>query len=300
MLRWLDTKVDLGQLTLGTADGQRHNLCRFATHVGPQRPVAEITTDDFVSWLRTLRNHAVGSQITKAAPVRAYFAWAHATGLIPADPCKPIPRPKKPQQDPKALTVDQLDRLLNAPTSRATVFRDRTIIITVYALGLRVGEVAKLRVEHWDRDAGVIKLHRKGGKVTTQPVVGDLEVVLGDWVSRGLWGATSGPMWPSPRIRGEGLARSYIGAMIPAFGREVGVTLTAHQLRHTIATFLARDGVPESIIKEFLDHESAESTAIYTRANKVDVRRALETDPEFLRFPRQVRASGGQVLRLFH
>lgn len=297
--QWLTGKVARGNLTAATANGQLANLKAFGSHIGEGRTVDSITIADFENWMASLHTcYQPGSVRTKASPIRQFMAWAHREGHIARNPCLDVGNPPLPDNPPRSLTRASFDRLIHTSSDRSTVFRDRTMIIVAFGLGLRISEMARMRVEHYDPDQQTMFLYRKGRKERYQPCEGAVVPAVEDWIHYGLWGAASGPMWPSPRRRGENLDRGYIGVVLKRSGAEVGVRMTAHELRHTRATFMAQDGVPQSIIQEFLDHSDPAMTARYTRATKSDVRRWMLDTPDYIDLGRVRRATGLDQFRI--
>ena len=279
---WLVSKQARRRVSSRTARDQRRYLLRFAEHVGFDRPIAEITATDFESWLCTLEEYQPGTQVTMAAPIRAFFAWCRARGHIADDPCSDVPRPRIPRQDPKALSRSTVDKIIHSPSDRRSVFRDKTLTIVAYWLGLRIGELAAMRIEHWDRDEQTLIVYGKGGTIVSMPCVNEAADALEVWVDFGLLGALSGPMWPSPTRADKNISRGWIGKLVKQTGADAGVEMHAHMLRHSIATHLARDGVHHSIIKEYMRHASDETTGRYTRAVMADVRQAMLAQPGFV------------------
>lgn len=280
---WLISKQARRRVSSRTARDQRRYLLRFAEHVGFDRPIADITASDFEGWLVSLADYKPATQVTMAAPIRAFFAWAKARGHVADDPCSDVPRPRIPRQDPKALSRAAVDKIIHAPSDRRSVFRDKTLTIVALSLGLRIGELAKMRVEHWQRSDEVLIVYGEGGTVVSMPCVGDAADALEVWVDFGLLGATSGPMWPSPVHPDRNISRGWIGKLITQVGADGGVKMHPHMLRHTVATHMARDGVPHSVIKAFMRHESDETTGRYTQAAMTDVREVLLDRPGYMR-----------------
>jgi integrase/recombinase XerD len=286
--KWLTSKVARGVIDERTAANQLFWLRSFALHVGPERSVRSIKTAEFEEWLATLktrdgRPYKPGSRNTVAAPIRAFFQWLQARGHVKANPCIDVPRMKVPHADPRALSRSDVERLVRAPTVRPRGFRDRALVLVALSLGLRIVELHRMRVEHWDRDSESLLVLGKGSREDLMPAVGDVAYVLEAWVSIGLGGITMGPMWPSPRWPDQNLARGYIGKLLKWGMAEVGIAGRAHDLRHTAATLMLGDGVPINVVQQFMRHRSLASTEIYVRASRKEVRSAMLDRPPLLR-----------------
>lgn len=289
---WLTNRRATGRVKDLTQTGYKRNLESFASHIGHDRDIATVTTADIEAWIASFGTENPGSIRTKTSPVRQVFAWARRQDWITVDPCHDLTLPRLPDNPPRALSRADFDRVIHVASNRSTVFRDTTIVIVAYGLGLRISELARMMREHYDPERATLRIWRKGGKIRDMPVEGAAQVALDDWITYGLWGATRGPMWPSLRRQGQNLERNYIGVLMKQRAADVGVRMTAHETRHSRATYMAQDGVPQSIIQEFLDHATAEMTARYTRATKDDVRRWMAEVPDYVDFDR-VRAATG-------
>ncbi len=176
---WLTEKMHTGRITPITHANQLRSIRAFAAHIGAETPINDIRPKDVMGWILGMRrpdgrHYAPASRNTIAAPVRAFFAEAAALGWIDADPCRPVARTTVPETEPKALTRVAVDRLLHAPSDRATIFRDRTMIVVTLNLGLRIVEVSRMRVEHYDQEGEALVVYGKGSrgsgpKVRTMP-----------------------------------------------------------------------------------------------------------------------------------
>jgi len=274
---WLDGKVARGRLKAATADGQRFWLHSFAEFVGEDTPLREIDAEHFERWLAQLRTRRglelkPSSRNTVSTPIRAFFTWCHRRGLIECDPCVDVERARVPEAPVRALTREQVAKVVAAAPNHEW----RAMILVAVNLALRIGDLATMRVEHWDRDRQVLRIPAsKGGDTDELATDGEAGEVLAHWVDHGLDGAVAGPMWPSPDRPGENYSRSWIGANLARIGRSVGVDMSAHDLRHTTATDMDREGVPVPIGMKVMRHKSMGSYQRYSVASLNETRKVL-------------------------
>ncbi len=290
MLRWQQRRRGRGQITPNTYDNQLANLEAFATFVGPDTPLDRITPEDFEDWLCHLEtcgsphggDYRASTINSKAAPVRKFFNDMNRRGHIRRDPCIDVPRRRVPPQLPRSLPPETLDRLI----ANAGSHRNRALIIVAATTGLRASELARMRVENWDREAQRIMVTRaKTGREDLVWIVGQTEAELDAWVSHGLGGATTGPMWPSTRT-GEALIPRSISQIVRQAADDAEVRATAHMLRHTFAKAHADRGVPIHVLQALMAHESPTSTGRYTTATLADSYQAMvDQDPVGRRRP---------------
>jgi site-specific recombinase XerD len=282
---WLDLKRAQGRLTDQTKRNQRVWLVDFAMSVGADRAPCDIGPMDFARWVAGLQRKRdgqpmrPGSIVTVTRPVRAYFAWAVQTGLAAADPTLDTPPPRVRATEPKALSREQVARLLSA----APDHQWRAMIVLIVCLGLRTGDVAAMQIQHWRRAESELLLPAsKGAEEWLVATNGEADEALAAWVDHGLGGATMGPMWPSSRRPGN-YSRSWIGANIKRIGRRAGVDLHAHMLRHTTATEMERAGVTPAVGMRIMRHRSMSSYQVYSRASLAETRAVLAERPRFRR-----------------
>ena len=277
---WQQRRLTRGHIGPITHQNQLVGLKSFADFVGPDTPLDHIRTDDFEDWLGHLGT--VGSPRggdyqpstinTKAAPVRKFFSDMTRRGHIRRDPCVDVPRRRVPARLPRSLPADVLDRLIAHAGSQ----RNRALIITAATTGLRASELARMRIENWDRETQRLLITRsKTGREDHVWIVGQTEEELGALVKYGLNDAKSGPFWLSPR--GEPLKGPTISKLVRHVANDADVRATAHMLRHTFAKGHADRGVPLHILQRLLAHDSPTSTGMYITATELDAYQAMVT-----------------------
>ncbi|MFJ4996521.1 site-specific tyrosine recombinase XerD [Microbacterium sp. NPDC088619] len=204
--------------------------------------------------------------------VRGLHRFLAREGIEQDDPSGRLRPPKAPRRLPKALTIDQVERLLGAPSAEDPMgIRDRALLELLYATGARVSEAVGLDVDdlaHGD----VLRLRGKGSKERIVPIGSFARVAVDAYLTR---------VRPGLAARGRASARLFLGArgaplsrqsawlIIRAAAEHAHITaeVSPHTLRHSFATHLLQGGADVRVVQELLGHASVATTQIYTHVS---------------------------------
>ena len=230
--------------------------------------VDALTLMNFIAVLsRTLR---ASSQARYISTFRRFYRHLLARGRISADPTLRIAMPIKPSRLPMVLSEAQVEALLAAPQTNTTLGqRDRAMLETLYATGLRVSELVGLKVHEVSFDMGVVRVFGKGSKERLVPL-GEVAI---DWMRRYL--AEARPALLNRRQsndlfvtgRGAAMTRQAFWQMIKRYAERAGmdpVRLSPHVMRHAFATHLLNHGADLRVVQLLLGHSDISTTQIYT------------------------------------
>jgi integrase/recombinase XerD len=217
------------------------------------------------------------------AAIRMFCRFLAREKLLAIDVTQTIDSPKLWRTLPHTLDYAEVERLLSAPNTRTKLgMRDRAMLEFMYATGLRVSEVANIKLGDINFDAGFLRSVGKGNKERIVPI-GKQAV---EWIQRYLHEARDsfaragslGEVFLS--TRGKPLSRKTIWVLIKKYARRAGITksITPHTLRHSFASHLLENGGDLRVIQEMLGHADISTTQIYTH---VDQRRLKETHYRF-------------------
>jgi len=210
--------------------------------------------------------------------VRSLHRFAAAEGLTGEDPARSIRPPKPPRRLPKALSLEQVQAMLEVPSTDTDVgLRDAALLELLYGTGLRiseavaldVGEVHRLlRTSDAERPAG-LRVLGKGSKERIVPVGSYARTALDAYLIRGRPGLTAnGRGTPALFVntRGGRLSRQSAWAVLRSVAEKAGITaeVSPHTLRHSYATHLLDGGADIRVVQELLGHASVTTTQIYT------------------------------------
>jgi site-specific recombinase XerD len=242
---------------------------------------------------------ARSSTAQRLAAIRSFHRFAAREGLAPGDPWGAIATPRLPRRLPRVLEVDQVERLLGAidddvaeggdrrgDLTIALAIRDRAIVETAYAAGLRISELASADLGSLDLRRGELRVLGKGRKERIGLLGRPARAALAGYLEDGrpaLLGRRTrhGPDVVDPveiflNHRGEPLGvrglRYRLDLLRQRAGLPVGVS--PHTLRHSFATHLLEGGADLRVVQELLGHESLATTQIYTHVSPARLRAA--------------------------
>ncbi len=250
------------------------------TAAGWERPLAVLDRGELEAAVRerVAGGAAPRSVARYVAAIRGFYRFLVLDRRIERTPADDLRAPRAWPGLPTYLSAEEVDRLLSAPdTATSRGLRDRALIELLYATGLRVSELVRLKLADVTLDQGFLTCLGKGGKERMVPI-GESAV---DWVrrylagSRGVmlngrtspWLFVSGP-------RGTPLTRVGFWKLLKRHGTAVGVgdTLTPHVVRHSFATHLLDRGADLRAIQMMLGHADLSSTQIYTHVLEARLR----------------------------
>jgi integrase/recombinase XerD len=202
--------------------------------------------------------------------LRRFYQYLVRVNVITEDPSALLESPKLGRPLPKSLSEEQVERLLAAPdTGTALGLRDRAMLETLYATGLRVSELVGLTLGQINLQAGVVRVIGKGNKERLVPLgeeaIGWLQRYLASARSGLLHGQASAALFPT--TRGAAMTRQAFWHNIKRYARVAGIetALSPHTLRHAFATHLLNHGADLRVVQMLLGHADLSTTQIYTQ-----------------------------------
>ena len=273
--------ADLGKAWLETLDKQRRLSPRTLENYGRALEVLLKLKDRTA--LRDLdaqhvrhfvaRLHAAGlSGKTLALTLSAWrglYAWlARQHGYV-ANPARGVRPPKSPRRLPKALSVEQVERLLEHPETRSPAeARDRAMFELLYSSGLRLAELVALDAEdgRLDLKQGEVTVTGKGRKTRTVPVGSRAREALREWLKERAQLARPDEKALFVGARGMRIAPGAVQARLRAWARRqgLGASVHPHMLRHSFASHVLQSSQDLRAVQEMLGHASIATTQVYT------------------------------------
>ncbi len=205
----------------------------------------------------------------KIACLRSFYRYLRREAILDADPTSELRPPRPRVRLPKVLSRDQVIRLLAQPQGRTpAALRDRALLETMYACGLRASEATGLELRQLDLEAGLLRAHGKGAKERLVPVGTQATRALREYLERGrprLVGLRDEPR-VFVNLRGGGLTRQGLYKIVQRHARSAGLEsqMSPHTLRHTFATHLLAGGCDLRSLQEMLGHADIGTTQMYT------------------------------------
>lgn len=260
--------------------------------IGDLGTVSEATVERFVETLKAERDDDGAPRFSAATiartlvAVRSLHRFAVAEGWCPTDPTADVGTPRVPEGVPKALTAEEVERLVEGvepvdPGSR----RDRAILETLYGTGVRISELVGLDLDAVDLETGFVRVMGKGSRERVVPIGGAASRALAEYLERGrpeLAPARFARRGDADAVflnaRGGRLTRQGCWMVVRRHGRRAGLEdrLTPHVLRHSCATHMLDRGADLRIVQELLGHARISTTQVYTKVTTERLRSAYE------------------------
>jgi integrase/recombinase XerD len=263
-------------LSANTVAAYRHDLGEYRRYLqeraAPEAAVSPETITGFMARLHE-RGLAASTVARRLAAVRGLHRFMVAEGLAETDPTVSIDSLRRPSGLPKALTVDEVAALLEAPDrSQPLGTRDAALLEFLYASGARVAEAVALELLDLDLDAGTAVVTGKGDKQRLVPLgsyaIEAIRVYLP--VRMELRGGRSDPGGLFLNARGGRLSRQGVWQIVRRQALAAGIPVekvSPHVLRHSAATHMVEGGADLRTVQEMLGHASISTTQIYTRVS---------------------------------
>jgi integrase/recombinase XerD len=263
-------------LSANTVAAYRHDLGEYLHYLQARPdPGAAITADTIARFMAQLheRGLAASTVARRLAAVRGLHRFMVAEGLAGADPTVSIDSLRRPGGLPKALTVDEVAALLDAPDrSQPLGIRDAALLEFLYASGARVAEAVALELLDLDLDAGTAVVTGKGDKQRVVPLGRyAIDAITAYFpVRMELRGDRPDPGGLFLNARGGRISRQAVWQIVRRHALVAGVPVgkvSPHVLRHSAATHMVEGGADLRTVQEMLGHASISTTQIYTRVS---------------------------------
>ena len=258
----------------------RRDLDRYVAYLD-QRGIDSVATVDaatvsaFLGYLRGGDDEHMALSASSAAravvAVRGLHRFALRDGLVEQDVARAVRPPAPPRRLPKAISVDDVERLLTAAGFDQTplAVRDRALLEVLYATGARISEAVGLAVDDVDLAGRTVLLAGKGGKQRRVPLGSYAAAAVDAYLVRVRPDlASKGRGTPALFLnaRGGQLSRQSAWTVLRTAADKAGLAagISPHTLRHSFATHLMEGGADVRVVQELLGHSSVTTTQIYT------------------------------------
>jgi integrase/recombinase XerC len=218
----------------------------------------------------------------RLASLRSFFKFGQREGWTKTNPAKPLRNPRKGRTLPHFLSAEDIGRLLAAPAGdRPMGLRDRAILETMYAAGLRVSELVGLQQGDLDLAAGILCVRGKGRRERLSPIGSYAARALRQWLAVRRLHPRQPPGPASPVFVnkfGRRLTTRSVARMLEKYLKLTGLDArtSPHSLRHSFATHLLDRGADIRSVQELLGHKSLVTTQIYTHVSTATLRKVYE------------------------
>jgi integrase/recombinase XerD len=272
------------ELTVATLAAYGHDLTAFSIFAAARKisGLASLRPIHILDYLSALTDNSLSarSQARALVALRQFFKFLKSERLCETNPTEDVDLPRFGQPLPTFLTVAEVDRLLAAPDRRTDRgARDGAMIETLYATGLRVSELVKLRLADINFEAGYLVTVGKGGKQRLVPLGEAAVAALRSYVE----GERPHFLRPGPGAItdavfltrfGRRMTRQSFWKILGAYARAAGIRkeISPHKLRHSFATHMVERGADLRAVQAMLGHADIGTTEIYTHLSRAHLR----------------------------
>ncbi|MBP3222860.1 MAG: site-specific tyrosine recombinase XerD [Actinomycetaceae bacterium] len=259
-------------LSSHTYDAYEADINKYVQHLISRgvTNVHDITEEDVESFADYLEYMAPSSIARSIISIRNMHKFFYEENISHYDPARNVKPPKTPERLPKALSVDEIQRLLDTTNGDDIIsMRDKALLEIMYGTGARVSEAVNITIDDIDLHESSIRLFGKGKKERVLPLGSYAKTALETYLVRSrpaLSAKGKGNSYVFLNKRGNQLSRQSVWEIIKTRSKkaEIEKDISPHSLRHSFATHLLHGGADIRVVQEMLGHTSVTTTQIYT------------------------------------
>lgn len=275
-------------LSENTLTAYRRDLQHYAIYLSEQNiqdlgGVTQETIAKFSAHLTAQNDHAASSVTRTISTVRNLHTFLFDEGLLTSNPAGRIRPPKLPKRLPKAISIQEMQQLLDATKGDSpSLMRDRAMLELLYATGARISELVELSVDDLLENS-LIRVRGKGDKQRLIPLGSFAKKALDTYMTRvrpALAAKSTGRShYLFFGVRGGKMTRQNAWLIIQqtAERAKLGVDISPHTFRHSFATHLLSGGADIRVVQELLGHSSISTTQIYTMVSQDFLQQVYQT-----------------------
>ena len=258
-------------------------LKEFLDDACPEKKVTEITLNNLQDFIVQINNLGLSAttQARMISGIKSFFKYLILEDAITMNPAELLESPKTGRKLPDTLSVHEIDRLIQSiDLSKPAGIRNKAILETLYACGLRVSELTGLKISELFFKDGFIKIRGKGNKERLTPIGETAKKAIRIYVDHvrvhlPVQNAAADILFLNNR--GGKLSREMVFIFIRELAKKAGIqkTISPHTFRHSFATHLIEGGADLRVVQEMLGHESITTTEIYTHLDRDFLRSAI-------------------------
>ncbi len=275
-------RVERG-LSQHTIDGYARDVGRFGAYLTDEgAPLDQVDEARVAGYLVTLSHEGLSArtQARALSAIRGFFRFLVQEGRHQRDPTELLEGPRLLRRLPDILNRDEVLRLLETPKgAKPNRVRDRAMLHTMYAAGLRVSELVDLDLADVNLEEGFVSALGKGNKRRIVPIGAHARAAMAEYLAevRPKW-ARSASRACFVTARGKAMTRQGFWSLVKKYARAAGITkpISPHKLRHSFATHLLAGGADLRSVQTMLGHADISTTQIYTHVTGEHLRKMHE------------------------
>ncbi len=267
-----------------TLEAYMGDVVKFAAYIAEEgADLTAVSIDELRAYLATLVDVGIHprTQARLLSALRSFYGFLKMDGYIEKNPTELLKSPKLPLRLPDVLTLDEIDRVIEAiDLSELEGQRNRAMIEVLYSCGLRVSELCNLKISDLYLDEEFIRVTGKGDKQRLVPIspraVAELEYYFNDRDHIEIKPGYEDFVFVSERRR-KPLSRITVFHIVKELVAAAGIekSVSPHTFRHSFATHLLEGGANLRIIQAMLGHESIATTEIYAHIDRTRLREEI-------------------------
>lgn len=235
---------------------------------------------DILNFLEMLRSdgYTTSTVCRYISSIKAFYKFILLEKRIQDDPTENLQTPKKWERVPKALSISDVKDLLAAKFSPKTALRDSSMLELLYSSGLRVSELVNIKLGDIHFDAGFIRVLGKGAKERIVPVNLRALEKIKDYTEKERPDILKKKQSPYLFVtrNGGAMTRQRFWQTLKAIGKQAGIELSPHTIRHCFATHLLEGGADLRSLQKMLGHSDISTTQIYTKVTTDRIKKVFK------------------------
>ncbi|MBF0506604.1 MAG: site-specific tyrosine recombinase XerD [Nitrospirae bacterium] len=248
------------------------------------RDYSSFTREDIVNFIGRLKDsgYSAASICRFISSIKGFCKYLVIEKLITDNPSETLRMPKQWERLPKALSIEDTKRVLEAEVKTGMFIRDSAMLELLYASGLRVSEVISIKINDVNFEGGFLRVMGKGSRERVVPLNQRAAKKIKNYMQELRPVLLGGRQSPYLFLTGRGkpMTRQRFWQALKGFGISAGVKLTPHMLRHTFATHLLDGGADLRSVQKMLGHADIATTQIYTKVSSDRIKKVyLEHHP---------------------
>jgi len=247
-------------------------FCQFLA--AEDTALQKVTQAQIVQYIKALGERLTARSVARnISAIKTFFRFLISEGKIGSNPARLLEAPRIPHRLPDFLSQEEVERLLAQPDPlRAAGQRDRAMLETLYATGLRASELVQLKISNINSEAGYLRTLGKGSKERAIPMGARSLEAIKSYLSSGRLRLAKGNNSPYLFLnsRGGPMSRQGFWKIIKKYGAKAGIRkkITPHSIRHSFATHLLGAGADLRSVQVMLGHSDISTTQIYTHVTR--------------------------------
>ncbi len=266
---YLSTEKGLSANTVASYSLDLKSFGNFLSEIGLD--YTSFTRDDIVNYIGRLKDsgHSSASICRFISSIKGLCRYMVIEKIIDDNPSETLRTPRQWERLPKALSVEDTKRLLDAELKSSMFLRDAAILELLYASGLRVSEVLTTKINDINFEGGFLRVMGKGSKERVVPMNHRAAERIKKYMRELRPGLLNGRQSPYLFLTGRGkpMTRQRFWQALKSFAGSADIKLTPHMLRHSFATHLLDGGADLRSVQKMLGHSDIATTQIYTKVS---------------------------------